>query len=149
MSGRVERGVEHQSSIEVPVAVDVLRSGGLSACGLVVGNLSCHGVACGAEPDVRHYCLHCFLEIASERSVKVVSERRFQSRVTLGDVEWITVVGDVDKVGHARLRRSTAIAYAQIGNLVEPVAEVECRGDVEDVPYGIYVFALIVLSEVG
>ena len=103
MSSRVERCVEHQSSIEVPVSVDVLWFGSASAGSLVVSNLSCHGVSGGAEPDVRHHGLHGLLEVASESGVEVVGERRFQSRITLGDVERVAVVGDVHKVGHAWL----------------------------------------------
>ena len=39
--------------------------------------------------------------------------------------------------------------YAEVGDLVEPVTEVERRCDVEHVPNGINVFSLVVLREVG
>ena len=147
-SGRVERRVEHQRGVHVPVAVDVLRSRYASAGRLVVGHLVADAVSRVVEVDESHHRLLGLLEVAVVEQAEVLVERRFQARVTRGDVERVGVVVDVEQLRDAGLRGRGTIVDAQVAHLVELVSEVEGRGEVGDVASGVHAHSLVVLHVV-
>ena len=81
--------------------------------------------------------------------VQRVGERGLQSGVTLGDVEWVGVVGDVEQLRHLRLAGLAAVVEPEVALLAELVVEVEGRRQVDDVAYGVDVDTAVVLDEVG
>ena len=146
-SDGVEGGVEHERAGEVPVAVDVLGARGASAGLLVVSNHVANAVARVAVVDMRHHGLLMVLYVVVVEHAQGVGERRLQAGVTHGDVERVAVIDDVEKVGHAGLRRRSTIVYAQGAELREAVTEVERRRNVDDVAHGVDANALVILDE--
>ena len=80
--------------------------------------------------------------------LKTISERRLQPRVTLGNVHRVAVIGDVEQVAHRWLRRCSAVVQSELGHIVRVVAEVKCRGEVEDTARCVSMHVQIVLYEV-
>ena len=93
-----------------------------------------------------HHSALCLLPVVVVEEAEVLSERWFQSRVTLLNVERVRVVGDVEQLRDAGLRRVGPVVDAQVADLAEAVAEVEGRGDVEDIACGVDADALVVLD---
>ena len=101
VAGRVERCVEHQSSVDVPLTVDILRLRSASAGRRVVGHHIADAVARGVEshPCGPHLLVVVHIVIVVEQAQRL-GEGGLQARITLGDVERVTIVGDVEQVGH-------------------------------------------------
>ena len=124
--------VESKTATAVPIAIYVHRHGGTHARLVVVGGFVVDAVASCAEPEPGVDALHLLGVEGVEVGHHVVRERGLQVGITLGDDEWVRVVADVEQVGHAWLSRATVVAHVQVGVFVEVPAQVDARGDVED-----------------
>ena len=146
-AGTIDRSIEHTAPVHIPVAIDILRTGGAATGLLVVGHHRRDAVVGGRETQISHLGHRVVLLIAVVEEVQALRERRFQAGITARDVERVAIVVDVEQLRHRGLRRRSAVVDAQVGHLREAVAEVECRGDVEHGAGSINVDALIVLYE--
>ena len=142
----VDRGIEHEGTIDIPVAVDVLGPGDASTSLLVVSHHIADVVASRAEVDERHDRTLVTLDIGVVEKLETVGERRFQSGVTLSDVHRVAVVPDIEQVGDIRLLSRSTILDAQVAQLVEAVTEVERRRHIGHVSDDIGVYTLIILD---
>ena len=99
----VDRTVEHESSLHIPVAVDILWLGDSTACTCIIGHLIADTVAGRREVDIGHHTLVVILhEIVVEQS-EVLCERRFQPRITHRDIERVAVIYDIEQLRDAWL----------------------------------------------
>ena len=106
-----------------------------------------HRVACVCISSEDHERLLMELSCCAVEQPQVVGERRFQSRVSLYDVQRVAGVANVEELCHAWLRRAAAIGQAELGLVVGTIAIVYGRSDVEHISDRIGMNAEIVLSE--
>ena len=95
-----------------------------------------------------HQRLLCFLEISTEEGVETIGKRRFQSWVTLSDVQWVAIVGNVHEVGHAWLRSVATVSDSEVRHLIKLILKVHRWSDVYHMAHSIHIFSLIVLCKV-
>lgn len=74
---RVDGGVEHESEVTVPIAIDVLRTSDGSTSLLNVGSLVRHRIVGHREINERHHGALVLLEIIVIEEVEVLGERGF------------------------------------------------------------------------
>ena len=84
----------------MPVTVDVIR-----LCGCRTGSLIICSLAADTVDGVAITCISIETTlqvniVCTEHHVEVVAVRWFQTRVTLCNVQWVRVIGDVEQVGH-------------------------------------------------
>ena len=147
ISSRVYSRIEYKHTTGIPVAVDVLGSCCASTSLLVVRNLIANAVASVRVVGARHNSHLPLLDVVVVLGTQTVGEGRLQSRVTLGDVERVAVVGNVEKVGHRGLRCISAVVYAQTANVRESVAEVERWRYINHIAHRVGIQALVVLHK--
>ena len=117
IGGTVEGGVEHQSCIGVPVAIDVLR-----ACETGTGRcVECHlvadGIARGGESCPGGDGALMSLHVVVVEDTEVLRERGLQTRVTPLDVQRVAVIDDVEQVAHLGLVDVGIVVYPQLAHL--------------------------------
>ena len=144
----IEGGIEHQTDISVPVAIDILRTGGANTSAGVECHLVADGIARGGESHPCGNGALMGLHVVIVEQAEILSERGLQTRVTFLDVQRVAVVGDVEQVGHLRLGGVGVILYAQLAHLGALPAEVEGWREVGHSTGGVGMHALIVLQEV-
>ena len=98
---------------------------------------------------MEHHRTLVFLYIVVIEQSKRVGERRFQSWITLCDVQRVAVVGDGKQVGHTWLGCRSAVVEAQLTHIGDLPTEVGRRSDVGDVAHCINIYALVILNEIG
>ena len=160
---RVEADVERCSAVSAPVAVDVLGPADASAGRFVIGDHVAYGVSGALETSVgveapvalgfgHHEPQAVLLQLVAshhlEVGVEVAGERRFQPRVTHGDVERLGVVVDVEQLGDVGLLSLSPQSHLKVGLLVEAVAQVHGWRQVGDRPHGINGLSQVLLNVV-
>ena len=98
---------------------------------------------------VEHDRTFVFLDIVLVVDIQRVRELRLKSRVTLGDVERIRVVSDVEQLSHFRLTGITAIMEPDVVLIGKLIVKVDGWGEIHHIADGIYIDAAIVLYEIG
>ena len=145
MSGRVDCRIKHQGTVHVPVSVNVLRARCPSAGLVIVGHPVTDTVARVAIIQKRHDGPLLAFYIVVVEKPEVVGERRFQSRITHGDIQRVAIVGDIEQLRHARLRGCAPVIDAKIAHLAEAIAEIERRRDISDPTHRVDMNSLIIL----
>ena len=148
MGSRIHRRVEGESTIGIPVAIDVLGPRNASTCIGIVANEVRNGIAGGAEVGIHHDGALALGDVVIVIDVEGVGELRFQTGISLRDVERVGVVGDVEQLGDVGLTGVAAIVKPNVALLMELVVEVDGRRQVHDVSDGIDIHAAVVLNEV-
>ena len=87
-------------------------------------------------------------EVVVEQT-EVLGKRRFQTRVTLRDVQRVAVIHHIQQLRDAWLRGCTAIVDAQVAHLREAVTEIERRAEIGNRADGIRMIAHIIVDKVG
>ena len=145
---RIEGGVEDHTCIAAPVAVDILRPCDTGTRSLVERDLVADSIARGVQACPCGDRALIALGIVVVEDTQVLSERGLQARVTLTDVQWVAIVGDIEQVVHRRLTGVGIILHTQLTHLRAFPAEVECRCDIGNRTCGIGMMSLIILQEV-
>ena len=148
MGCRVDGRVEGKAAVDVPVAVDILRSRDAPARIGVIAHEVGDGVAdvavIGVEDDAALVAHDVIIIIGVQR----VGELWLQTRVSLCDVERVGVVGDVKQLSHLRLAGIAAVVNPEVTLIAELIMEVECWREIGHIANGIDIEASVVLNEV-
>ena len=80
---------------------------------------------------------------------EILGERWLQAGVTRRDVQRVAVVGNVEQLRDAGLRRRATVVDAQVAHLGEAIAEVEGRAHVDHIAHGVHILTLVVLHKLG
>ena len=140
--------VEGESSIGIPVAVDVFRTRDASSCLCVISHKVGDAVACDSAVGVCHKGAFVASYVVVVVDVERVGELRLQSWVSLCDVERVGVIGDVEQLGDVGLSGVASIVEPDVLLIAELIVEVDGRRKVHHVADGIDVNASIVLYEI-
>ena len=89
-----------------------------------------------------------FLDIIAIIGIQRVRELWFQSRITLRDVKWVGVVGNVEQLRDVWLSGVAAIGQTDRLLVAEVIVEVQCRREVDNVTDGVNINAAVVLNEI-
>ena len=147
IGGRVDGSIEHQHTEGTPVAVDILWSCDISTRLLIIRHLITNRVAGGLEVQVCHHATLVLLVVIIVEETDILCEGRFQSWVTLTDIQRVRIIGDIQQVAHAGLCRRTAVGEAQLSHVRELPTDIGGWREVGDGTCHIAVYALIVLDE--
>ena len=99
VASRVDSGVEHKAQVGIPVTVHVLRTGHTCTT-LQQGYLVGDRVSSGREVYECHHSTLVLLEVIVVEQVKVLTERRLQTRVTTLNVQGVAVIYDIQQIAH-------------------------------------------------
>ena len=149
MSRRVEGGAKVEAAIHIPVTVDILRSGDASTSLRVITHEIRDGVAGIGIVGIDDNRPLVTLDVVVVIHIQRIGELGFQSRITLGDIERIGVVGDVEQLRDVRLPGITAVVEPDILLVRKLVVEVERRRDIRHVADSVDVDATVVLDVIG
>ena len=117
VGGTVEGGVEHQSCIGVPVAIDILRARETGTGRCVERHLVADGIARGGESCPGGDGALMALHVIVVEDTEVLRERGLQSRVTFLDVQGVAVIDDVEQVAHLRLGGVGIVLHTHLTHL--------------------------------
>ena len=92
--------VEIESSVHIPVTIDILGTCSATTGHFVVSNLAADAVKRIRETQVSRNSTLSFGIIGVEKCVHVICKRRLQARITLCDVQGVRVVGNIQKICH-------------------------------------------------
>ena len=149
MSCAVEGGVERETTISVPVSVDILGTRSASTRLGVVSHKVGNGVADMTVVSVEDNAALVFADVVLIINIQRIGELRLQARVSLRDVERVGVVGDIQQLGDVRLTSVATIVEPDVVLVGELVVEVDSRCQVGDVTDGVHVDTTIILNEIG
>ena len=88
------------------------------------------------------------LNIVVIEQAEILGERRFQSGITLTNVQRVAVIGNIQQVAHRWLAAIGTIVEAQLADIGYLPTEIGCRSNVRHGANGIGVNTLIVLCKV-
>jgi len=120
----VESCVETTTDVTAPVTIDVEWLALSDTSLFIIGSSVADAVSCEVNASPCKDTLLMLHTECVEVQVDVVGDGWLQARITLGDVQWVGVVLDVQQVGHAWLLSTSAITQTQVGLLGEVIAEV-------------------------
>ena len=143
----VDSRVEHKAQTGVPVTIDIFRGGNLTTGIFDILNHVRDGVPRVAIVSEQHDGTHVILHVCIEVHAEVVGKRRFQTRVTLCDVQRVAVVSDIKQVTHLWLLGGTAVVDTQFCGVVRAITEVDGRGYIEHRTCGVGMHASVILDE--
>ena len=144
--------IEGCTTIDIPVAVDVVGLTDASTGGLIVGDNVADRVAGALPSDIGiiapmslilgyHEAEAVFNEFGCplllEIGIQIGGERWLQSWITHADVQRVGVVVDVEQLGDTGLLSLSSELHLQVGLLIEAVAHVECWRNVDDRAHGV------------
>ena len=146
MSCTIERGVVHQHSVGIPVAVDIFGTRGAGACRIVVSYHIADAIGGIVVRQIDHDALLMILYVIVVEGIEAVGERGFQFWVTFGDVHRVAIVCDIEQLRYAGLAGVAAIGDAELAHLGKFISEENARRYVGHVAHGIGVYSLIILG---
>ena len=97
MSSRVDGGVECQASVQIPVAIDILWSRDVSTRRGIVSHEVGYAVPRMPIVGIGHYRALMLGNVGVVIDIERVGELRFQSGISLSDIERVGIVGDIEQ----------------------------------------------------
>src|SRR5574344_2156165 len=135
----IQRSVETTTNVGTPVTIDVFRlCNSYTSTLIVTGTVGCAVISHIHTTPSKDTSLMCHLE-GVKVEVDVVTERRFQSRISLCDVQRVGIISDIKQIGHAWLRSTSSVVQTQIRLLSEVVAEVNIGSKVEHITCNLWI----------
>ena len=148
MCCRIERGIKGQTCVNVPIAIDILGLSDATTGFWIIAHQIRDRVADVAVVGINHNTTFVSHNVVVVIGIERAGELRFQSRITLGDVKRVRIVGDVEQLRHIRLTCIAAIVNPQVTLIAELIVEIECWREVSDITHCVDIDATIILNEI-